>query len=196
MGLLKLYRVTKETYHEGEVMMPNATYADDFQEDKLKIENALNSQSPFGERKKYLFLFDRLESAFLYLIKCTNGAAIYRVEAECRDLVAKCDMNFIDGMTYLLRSLKEKSVPEEHGDSLITAFAKEYWDHGKTFLPCNEYLFQKATTVRNIFSVNPKQWQQLLKEYKEIGCNVLGMKDFQDLFKAEYFEKDSEKALE
>ena len=189
---MKFFKVSSEIREAGSIWDPNAKYDDCFNgylsEEKRQIEEALNMQSKYGKRSDYLFIFNSLEAALLFLIRCLKGGRIYSVTINPEDIVARCDMNLVECMMCLLNyrtdEQKQKSRPEGFG-----SIAKAYWESGKTFIPCWEYLVKKATTQKCIFQVNNQQHSLLCKEYQDEGCTILEMPTFKKLYMEIYLSK-------
>ena len=188
---MRFYRVTKIEYNCGDEIIPDTNFESSLDCEKKTLEEILNRHFSYGKRKDFLFVFSSIESAFLFLIKCTKGGNIYRVDVNPNDCFGKCDMNFIDGMYYLLRSVRNNAVPYKYAKSLLDSFANEYWNCGKTFLPCHEFLFKKAHCTKKVLSIDGNKQRELLAKYQSLGCDIFEMEEFAALFSSEYVEKQS-----
>ena len=179
------FRVSANEYKENDIIYPKDSSFSVGEDKRRKIiEDALNAASTVGNRSDYLFLFDSLENALLYLIKSSAYSHIYLVDVEGDDMVAKCDMNFIDGMLHLVRHYN--GLCECKKKELLNEFAKGYWEHETTASPCSEYLFKKATVKQCIFSVDGVRRKELKQEYDNNGRRILELDDFKELYKKVY----------
>lgn len=185
MKKVHFFRVSANEYKENDIIYPSdSSYSERLDEPRNIVEGALNESSPRGKRAYYLFLFDSLENAFLYLVNHASYNRIYLVDIECEDCVTKCDMNFITGMMYLVKHYD--GICESKRTEMLNAFAKDYWDCAATESPCYEYLVKKATVKECIFFIEKKQHVLLKKEYGENGRRILELEAFRDLYKKVY----------
>lgn len=179
------FRVSANEYKENDIIYPKDSSFSVGEDKRRKIiEDALNAASTVGNRSDYLFLFDSLENALLYLRINKAYSHIYLVDVEDDDMVAKCDMNFIDGMMYLTKYFNDINDPSLM--DLLNKFSKDYWNSGATTSPCREYLFKKATVKQCIFSVDEVRRKELKQGYDNNGRRILELDDFKELYKKVY----------
>lgn len=173
----------------GTTVSPKSSYAESFKglfaQEKQMVEDALNECSSIGKRSNHLFLFCSLEAALVFLLQCFRSGYIYLVEFDQDDFVARCDMNLIDCLQYIARYNNCVDTVKQASGAL-TYLAKEYWNCGKTFLPCYEFLVKKATVKECLLQMDEIQHAALKKEYEDFGRNVLEMPAFSALYKAVY----------
>lgn len=185
MGKLLFFRVSANEYKENDIIYPSdSSYSERLDGPRKTVEDALNNTLQEGNRSDYLFLFDSLENALIYLIKHPSYNRIYLVDVDCYDVFNKCDMNFINGMMYLVKNYS--NICEKGRADLLNAFANDYWDSGATEAPCNEFLVKKATVKECIYCSNNEQHVLLKKEYCEHGRRILELKVFKELYKKIY----------
>ena len=185
MGKLLFFRVSANEYKENDIISPSdSSYSKRLDGPRNTVEDALNNAPQGGKRSDYLFLFDSLENALIYLIKHSSYNHIYLVDVDCYDVFKKCDMNFIDGMMYLVKNYS--NICERGRADLLNTFAKDYWESGATEAPCNEFLVKKATVRQHIFSIDTLEHEKLEKEYNDNGRRVLELEVFKELYKKIY----------
>lgn len=186
---MKFYRVTSKKIGKGEIVYPQSSYDESFiglsAQEKQVVEDALNACSSIGKRSDHLFLFCSLEAALVFLLQCLKSGYIYLVEFGQDDFVARYDMNLIDCLQYVAHYNNRVNTTEQVPGAL-TYLAKEYWNCGKTFFPCYEFLVKKATVKECLFQIEESQYATLKNEYEGFGRNVLEMPTFQELYKTVY----------
>lgn len=185
MGKPLFFRVSANEYGENDIILPSdSSFSAGEDASKKIVADALDETFAEGKRSDYLFLFDSLENALLYLIKHKAYSHIYLVDVEDEDKVTKCDMNFIDGMMYLVRHYN--GICDCAKKELLNAFAKGYWESSATESPCSEYLSRKATVRQHIFSIDEDGHQKLYREYNANGRRILELGEFKELYKKVY----------
>lgn len=136
-----MYRVDARLFNCGDEILPQTTYNSKLEDEKIEMEEALNTQRPprMPERKDCIFLFDSLLCALTFMVR--YGGNLYWV--ELRGIFYRCDMNKLDNILDVFKFT-------EKNNDLRETVVREYWKpHTHTFMPCYEYLVPSAV-VRDI----------------------------------------------
>lgn len=132
---MKIYRVDKRSFKEGDTIKPNCKFEEGLYGEKAELEAMLNNLRAPGipERSKCLFLFQDLAGALRYMAK--YGGIIYSVFPN--KVFYRGDMNKLDNILDVFRFTSD--------ENLRTDVVNEYWKPGThTYNPCYEILTDQA----------------------------------------------------